>query len=560
MNERPKKHVLTQSIHRALVDPHVADNEDLLARWSLGVLEPGERRAIDSHLETCSECREIVGLMIDTEALELPEGEPIPAALAAGRAAIGAEHVRDELPEAEHQPPAGSKPQLAAKSDRQARRRSRTVWTVVTVAASLFLAASAWVLWPRTTAPDVSLALTDFNIEYDGERDGRSKGGGPLTAEPNPQLEDLAAEVARQPNSAQLRFDYGVALLQAGKKTDAEEQFNHVLDVEPKNAYARAGLGVALFGQDRIKDALAAFDEAAKVAPDRWDLQLNLAICLEKLDRTDQAVPHWSRAAKLAPDSEKPGIETYIACSHLARKQWGLDQIREHTDSAGRILDAELATHTGWEILRAFRWTLESESGMESEEFIPTDAAKTLRTGQRFRLLVETSCDLHIYVLVLNADGSLAVLVPEQAGEAPLVRKGESVRLPRTDVFRLTPPAGRERLRILASPKPLSWLTSRQLWELEHGDSLTDEQQEELARLKGIRTESFAELSHQQDEMSWAKDLSWAIKGIGKQSLERGIEIVAETIQAAENLVIYASASPDSEAVIAADIVLKHSE
>jgi hypothetical protein len=63
-------------------DGHFVEDYHLLSRWSAGLLEPGEHERIIEHLAACPECREVVGVMLDTGALDLPEvtedrtGEP----------------------------------------------------------------------------------------------------------------------------------------------------------------------------------------------------------------------------------------------------------------------------------------------------------------------------------------------------------------------------------------------------------------------------------------------------------------------------------------------------
>ena len=123
----------------------------------------------------------------------------------------------------------------------------------------------------------------------------------------------------------------------------------------------------------------------------------------------------------------------------------------EHVDSSG-VVSKELAEETGWSLLRGLRWRVllvDSAGGGP----VAVDPKTVFKTGQRFQVEVEAHvCDLWVYLLTVDSQGSMAVLFPEQAEGHRLVRKGEKMVFPPGgDWLRFEGPPGKDLLRMIAS-------------------------------------------------------------------------------------------------------------
>ncbi|NUQ63324.1 MAG: DUF4384 domain-containing protein [Pirellulales bacterium] len=224
-----------------------------------------------------------------------------------------------------------------------------------------------------------------------------------------------------------------------------------------------------------------------------------------------------------------------------------LEQLRRCVDASGRVTDLQLRQKTGWELLRGFAWRIELSDPQRPGSFQPADAGQVFRHGQRFRIQVEAFCDLYVYILVRNADGSTVLLLPESGEEVPRVVKGQKVVLPSDGTaFRFDPPAGSEQLRIVGSPVKLPWIDGRELIKIENGQELSREEQDTLAQLKSVRRQ--------------VKGLDAAVKAIGEGSLARGCEVVLLEKSPDGNLVTLTSTSADANPIIAHDIALRHGE
>jgi hypothetical protein len=244
-----------------------------------------------------------------------------------------------------------------------------------------------------------------------------------------------------------------------------------------------------------------------------------------------------------------------------AAEQPSLEQLTAGVDAAGRITDPMLRQRTGWEVLRGFRWRIELEDPNEPGQFRPADAGRTFRHGQRFRIRVEALCDLFVYVLNRNADGSEVVLLPEQAEQVPQVKRGRALTLPADGgAFRFTPPAGTEQLRLLVSPRELPWVASRELFKVQNGQQLSSQEQAALDQLKVVRTRSVNTALRQQQQLPQVRGLPAALQAIAKGRLERGCQVVVLDGSAQGQLVTHTSSDPKSEAILVHDILLKHGD
>lgn len=238
----------------------------------------------------------------------------------------------------------------------------------------------------------------------------------------------------------------------------------------------------------------------------------------------------------------------------------GLDRVRQDVEPTGRVKNVVLEQDSGWQIMHAFAWAIELEQAGSPGEFRTVDAGREFHHGERFRLRIQAATDLHIYVLVHNADGSQEVLLPSSPNRVPVVRAGATEYLPSRGAFRFSPPAGTERLRLLASPQQLPWVAPCDLWKLQNGDHLTREQQDALAQLRSFQARSINDAKVRQSQMRSVDSIAAATRDIQRQKLSRGAEVVAVETVGDVHQVTYASGSPDARFVIVEEIVLKHVE
>gem|GEM_PF-857538 len=117
------------------------------------------------------------------------------------------------------------------------------------------------------------------------------------------------------PAASGLRYPYGLALRDAGREKEAQQQmrmrgpsFPRVRDPwldevrnRPIGARIPLNRGTTLFTAGQYLKALEQFQKAVKVAPDSATAQLNLGSALVKLQRSDEAIGCYEEALRLDP-------------------------------------------------------------------------------------------------------------------------------------------------------------------------------------------------------------------------------------------------------------------
>jgi hypothetical protein len=247
-----------------------------------------------------------------------------------------------------------------------------------------------------------------------------------------------------------------------------------------------------------------------------------------------------------------------------------LDQLRNHVDAAGRITDATLREQTGCQVMRGFIWSIELQDPDKTDKFTAVEPTQTFRQGQHFRVRIEAFCDLYVYVLNKNADGSAVVLLPEKSEKVPLVKRGQSALLPDDgSTFSFTPPAGTESLRVIAAPMELPWVASAELFKLQAGQELTTQESSVLDQIKGLRARGASAKSIEDAKLTkvtgtasapQAKSVGsvqGAIKAIGEGRRSR--QLIVEAATSSKGLLVtHASPDSDSKAILVYEIALKH--
>lgn len=134
-----------------------------------------------------------------------------------------------------------------------------------------------------------------------------------LSLDEQQRLHQFSEAVQKFPRQMELRLNYGMLLLKAGKKDDAQAQFEAARDIQPESSSAHLGLGLVLFERRRFPEALDEFQLAARLEPSRDDVKLNLAITLERLDRTADARSVWLELQNTTSDTLlRDRIQTHL--------------------------------------------------------------------------------------------------------------------------------------------------------------------------------------------------------------------------------------------------------
>ncbi|HWA10895.1 MAG TPA: tetratricopeptide repeat protein [Opitutaceae bacterium] len=108
--------------------------------------------------------------------------------------------------------------------------------------------------------------------------------------------------VVKRPGNAIAHCNLGAALSAAGRKAEAEAEYDRTLQLDPDNPEAHINLGEILSEAGRPAEAMPHLFRALVLAPGSAALHLNLGTALDRVGRTAEAVHHYERALLLDPE------------------------------------------------------------------------------------------------------------------------------------------------------------------------------------------------------------------------------------------------------------------
>ncbi len=137
---------------------------------------------------------------------------------------------------------------------------------------------------------------------------------------PNSAVYSQKAFEGQGSDFAEAYNNYGYALAQMGRYSEALEAVERSLKLKPDSAATLDSKGFALYGLGRYEEALAAYNEALKIDPTIGEVYLHLGQTQEKLKKYEQAVKSYETYLQLTPDaSDKSQVQAKIA---EVRKKW----------------------------------------------------------------------------------------------------------------------------------------------------------------------------------------------------------------------------------------------
>jgi Flp pilus assembly protein TadD len=109
--------------------------------------------------------------------------------------------------------------------------------------------------------------------------------------------------VAKRPDNARARVNLGIALVEAGRISEAVPHYEAALRMQPENAVAHLNLCNALTRLGRPSEAVGHGEAAVRLDPHNVDAKYNLGLALVAAGRTGDAVPYYEDALRAQPDA-----------------------------------------------------------------------------------------------------------------------------------------------------------------------------------------------------------------------------------------------------------------
>ncbi len=137
---------------------------------------------------------------------------------------------------------------------------------------------------------------------------------------PNSAIYSKKAFEGQGSDFAEAYNNYGYALAQMGRYSEALDAVEQSLKLKPDSAATLDSKGYALYGLGRYEEAMAAYNEALKIDPTIGEVYLHLGQTQEKLKNYEQAVKSYETYLQLTPDaSDKVQVQAKIA---EVKKKW----------------------------------------------------------------------------------------------------------------------------------------------------------------------------------------------------------------------------------------------
>ena len=132
----------------------------------------------------------------------------------------------------------------------------------------------------------------------------------------------------------------------------------------------------------------------------------------------------------------------------------------------------------------ALEYTVLLKKGDDEEAVDPHE--HRFQLGDRIRVQVQPLSDLYIYIFHEGASGEQTCLLPSKGETPPLAKRDKVLKLPNDGgYFEFAPPAGDERLIVVATETPVEVKVLTTLVFKEPGEKLSPEEEAIQEKLKG---------------------------------------------------------------------------
>ena len=135
--------------------------------------------------------------------------------------------------------------------------------------------------------------------------------------------------VAKAPGNPYTQNNLGIALVGAGRFTEAMDHFHRALELKPDYAEAEDNLGLALADAGRPSEAIAHYAAAIRLKGDYAEAHMNLGVALAASGRLPEAQAHFERALALQPGNLEARNDLAVALARQGNLPGAIEQYEE---------------------------------------------------------------------------------------------------------------------------------------------------------------------------------------------------------------------------------------
>jgi tetratricopeptide (TPR) repeat protein len=138
--------------------------------------------------------------------------------------------------------------------------------------------------------------------------------------------------VACTPENVIAHNNFGNALAEQGKSTEAIQHYERAIQLKPEDAEAYMNLGNRMAAQEKWTEAMQLYEQALARKPDDAKAHYNSGLTMSLQGKLDEAIPRYERAVQLRPD--------YVeAHNNLGNALVRLGRLAEAIPHYGRVLE-----------------------------------------------------------------------------------------------------------------------------------------------------------------------------------------------------------------------------
>jgi tetratricopeptide (TPR) repeat protein len=132
-----------------------------------------------------------------------------------------------------------------------------------------------------------------------------------------PAAEWLERAAAADPDNADIRCDFGVALKALRRWGEALACYDRAIALRPDHSEAHSNRGNVLRELSRFEAALASYDRALAITPDYAEAHYNRGVVLHDLNRLEDALAGYDRAIAIRPQYAAAFCNRGVVQEHL---------------------------------------------------------------------------------------------------------------------------------------------------------------------------------------------------------------------------------------------------
>lgn len=198
----------------------------------------------------------------------------------------------------------------------------------------------------------------------------------------------------------------------------------------------------------------------------------------------------------------------------------------------------------------ALEYTVLLRKGDDEEAIDPHE--HQFKLGDKIRVQVQPLSDLYIYIFHEGASGQRTCLLPSEEETAPLAKRERTLRLPSDGgYFEFEPPAGDERLIVVATEEPVDLTVLSSLVFKKPDEKLSSEEEAIQQKLKARAQKTLKSIREQQTQGTKFRGLftDEVLAEIGGELKDEGATraVLEEPPHGTQKSTFTMSVSPDKE-------------